>query len=93
MKALLFGDPSPSLRWRAAVELDGTTEDDDEVKAWRAEIDSSPDVEALVERLAAARRPRAAGYLLCQLAYLGYRGPELAAAVEGIFAEQQPDGS
>jgi len=93
MKALLFGDPSPSLRWRAAVELDGTTEDDDEVKAWRAEIDSSPGVEALVERLGAARRPQAAGYLLCQLAYLGYRGPELAAAVEGIFAEQQPDGS
>ena len=39
------------------------------------------------------RRPQAAGYLLCQLAYLGYRGPRLAAAVEAIFDSQQPDGS
>jgi hypothetical protein len=92
MNTLLLGDPSPSLRWRAAVELDGAT-DDDEVKAWRAEIDRSEDTRALVARLAAARRPQAAGYVLCQLAYLGYRGPELATAVDAIFAFQQPDGS
>jgi hypothetical protein len=93
MNALLYGDPSPSLRWRAAIELDGATEDDDEVKTWRAEIDSSPAVRALLARLAAAPGPKSAGYLLCQLAYLGYRGPEVADAVEGIFAVQQPDGS
>lgn len=93
MRALLYGDPSPSLRWRAAVELDGAAEDDREVKAWRAEIDRSPQVRALLERLAATADPKAAGYLLCQLAYLGHRGPELADAVEAIFASQQPDGS
>ena len=93
MNTLLLGDPSPSLRWRAAVELDGATDDDDEVKAWRAEIDRSEDIRALVTRLAATGRPQTAGYLLCQLAYLGYRGPELAAAVDAIFAHQQPDGS
>jgi hypothetical protein len=94
MNTLLLGDPSPTLRWRAAVELEGATDDDDEVKAWRAEIDGSDDIRALVARLEAAkRRPRTAGYLLCQLAYLGYRGPALAAAVDAIFAFQQPDGS
>jgi hypothetical protein len=81
------------LRWRTAVELEGATDDDDEVKAWRAEIDRSEDVRDLLARLAAARRPMTAGYLLCQLAYLGYRGPELATAVEALFALQQPDGS
>jgi hypothetical protein len=91
MNTLLLGDPSPSLRWRAAVELDGAT--DDEVKAWRAEIDRSEDIRALVARLAAERRPHAAGYLLCRLAYLGYGGPELATGVDAIFDFQQPDGS
>jgi hypothetical protein len=94
VNSLLLGDPSPSLRWRAAVELDDAGEDDDEVTAWRAEIDRSDGIRALVARLAAAReRPQAAGYLLCQLAYLGYRGPALGDAVEGIFDHQQPDGS
>lgn len=93
MNTLLFGDPSPSLRWRAAVELDDAREDD-EVMEWRAEIDRSDDIRALVARLAAARdHPQAAGYLLCQLAYLGYRGPAAAEAVEGIFRHQAPDGS
>ena len=92
--ALLLGDPSPSLRWRAAVELEGAPDDDDEVRAWRAEIDASPDIRALVEHLdAAGGSPQAAGYLLCQLVHLGYRGPELSTAVEAIFAFQQPDGS
>jgi hypothetical protein len=94
MNALLLGDPSPSLRWRAAVELDGASENDEEVKAWRAEIDGSEELRALVAQLGAARdNPQTAGYLLCRLTYLGYRGPELAAAVDGIFAHQQPDGS
>ena len=91
--ALLFGDPYPSLRWRAAVELLAATDDDDDVKTWRAEIDDSDLIGALVAQLAAARRPQSAGYLLCQLSYLGYRGPELATAVDTIFAHQQPDGS
>jgi hypothetical protein len=94
VNTLLLGDPSPSLRWRAAVELDDASEDDDEIKAWRAEVDRSNDIRALVARLAAARHhPQAAGYLLCQLAYLGYQGPALADAVEGIFDHQRPDGS
>lgn len=94
MNSLLLGDPSPSLRWRAAVELDGASQDDDDVKAWRAEIDSSETVRSLLAQLAAVGDNfRAAGYLLCQLAYLSYRGPEVDAAVEAIFALQQPDGS
>jgi hypothetical protein len=92
--ALLLGDPSPSLRWRAAVELDGAPEDDAEVVAWRAEIDGSPSVRELLARLElAGSNPQAAGYLLCQLAYLGYRGPALAAGAERIFALQDADGS
>jgi len=91
---LLLGDPSPSLRWRAAVELEGAPDDDAEVMAWRAEIDSSHDIRALVAQLAAASgNPQDAGYLLCRLVHLGYRGPELSTAVEAIFAFQQSDGS
>ena len=93
MNTLLLGDPSPSLRWRAAVELEGAPDDDDDVKAWQGEIGASPAVQSLLARLAAAERPQAAGYLLWQLAYLGYQGPELAAAVDAIFSHQQPDGS
>jgi hypothetical protein len=93
MNTLLLGDPSPSLRWRAAVELGGATDDDLEVAAWRAEIDRNEDVQALVAQLVAARRPHALGYLLCRLAHLGYRGPDLATAVDAIFASQQRDGS
>jgi hypothetical protein len=87
---LLLGDPSPSLRWRAARELEGA--DDAEVSAWRSEIDRSAEVNALVARLEAAQ-PYVAGYLLCQLAYLGYRGSATTAAVEKIFDVQQSDGS
>jgi hypothetical protein len=93
MTALLYGDPSPSLRWRAAVELDDADERETDVQAWQDEIAASATVRSLLARLAAAREPKAAGYLLCQLAYLGYRGPELAKAVEALFALQQPDGS
>ena len=92
--ALLLGDPSPSLRWRAAVELEEAPDDDAEVMAWRAEIDARSDIRALVAQLGAASgNPQIAGYLLCQLVHLGYRGPELSTAVEAIFALQQPDGS
>lgn len=94
MTALLYGDPSPVLRRRAAVELDGASEDDPEVKAWRAEAAASQQIRSLVERLESTRaRPYEASYLLCQLSYLGYTGPELTVAVEAIFSEQQPDGS
>ncbi|MBM7786827.1 prenyltransferase/squalene oxidase repeat-containing protein [Tenggerimyces flavus] len=93
MNALLLGDPSPSLRWRAAVELEDITEDDEDAQAWQAEIAESRPVRSLLDRLATERHPRAAGYLLCQLAYLGYDGPELATAVDALFAQQQPDGS
>ncbi|HEY9290225.1 MAG TPA: hypothetical protein VIP98_02990 [Microlunatus sp.] len=94
ISTLLLGDPSPSLRWRAARELDGASDEDDDVTSWRTEIDRSAEVDALVAQLAAAEtQPHLAGYLLCQLAYLGYRGPATAAAVEMIFSLQQPDGS
>lgn len=93
MNTLLLGDPSPSLRWRTAVELEDATDDDDDVEVWHAEIGESTPVRSLLARLAAEGQPQAAGYLLCQLAYLGYRGPELAAAVDAIFTHQQPDGS
>ena len=92
LSALLLGDPSPSLRWRAARELEGANDDDAEVAAWRTEIDQSAEINALVARLAAAQ-PYTAGYVLCQLAYLGYRGPAMEAAVERIFSVQQSDGS
>ena len=90
--ALLLGDPSPSLRWRAARELEGADDDDAEVTAWRTEIDRSAEIDVLVAQLDAAE-PSVAGYLLCRLAYLGYRGPAMEAAVEKIFGSQQPDGS
>jgi hypothetical protein len=44
MNTPLYGDPSPSLRWRAAVELDGPSENDEEVAAWRAEIDGGEEL-------------------------------------------------
>lgn len=94
ISTLLLGDPSPSLRWRAARELEGAGDQDDDITTWRAEIDRSAEIGALVERLTATdTQPYAAGYLLCQLAYLGYRGPATAAAVEKIFSRQQNDGS
>lgn len=94
MNTLLLGDPSPSLRWRAAIELGDATDDDADVGTWHAEIDRSPEVQALLAQLAEARvKPHRAGYMLCQLTYLGYQGPELASAVDAIFALQQPDGS
>jgi hypothetical protein len=94
MTTLLLADPSPSLQWRAAVELEGLADDDDDVRASRAEIRESAAVRSLLARLEAGRHgPHAAGYLLCQLAYLGYHGPELTTAVEAIFAHQQTDGS
>lgn len=94
MNPLLLGDPSPSLRWRAAVTLDGAAATDDEVTAWRAAIGASAPVRSLLARLGdTGNSPQAAGYLLCQLAYLGYDGAEVAAAVERVFGQQQPDGS
>ena len=94
MTALLYGDPSPVLRWRTAVELHGLSEDDAEVAAWRADALASDQIRSLVAQLEAARKqPYRAGYILCQLAYLGYAGPELTDAVDAIFDDQQPDGS
>lgn len=93
MNALLLGDPSPSLRIRASVELDGAAEDDEDVRAWRAEIATSALVQPLLDRLVTEGRSQTIGYLLCQLAYLGYDGPEIATAVDALFAQQQPDGS
>lgn len=92
MTSLLYADPSPSLRWRTAVELDGAR-DDGEVRAWRREIGSAPEVRAVLASLSKRPGPKSAGYLLCRLAYLGYKGPEVAKAVEHVFSFQQPDGS
>lgn len=94
MNALLYGDPSPSLRWRAAIELGGAGENDDDVAAWRAEADGSAEIASLLSSIDAARdHPRAMSFLLCRLAYLGYRGDALAAGAEAILAQQLPDGS
>ena len=94
ISTLLLGDSSPSLRWRAARELEDANDEDADIRSWRTEIDQSAEIGALLTQLAAAEtRPYLAGYLLCQLAYLGYRGPATAAAVERIFSRQQPDGS
>lgn len=94
MTALLYGDPSPVLRWRTAVELDGAKENDEEVAAWREQARASEEIRSLVARLEASRdQPYAAGYLLCRLAYLGYSGPEVVEGVEAVFAHQQSDGS
>ncbi|MFF0344344.1 hypothetical protein [Kribbella sp. NPDC004875] len=91
---LLLGDPSPSLRWRVARELEGADDNDAEVVAWRAEIDRSTEIEGLTAELAAAAdQPSTAAYLLCRLAHLGYRGPAAATAVEHLFSLQQPNGS
>lgn len=90
---LLLADPSPSLRWRTAVELDGALDTDDEVTSWRAEIDRSEDVRRLLDQMARSQRALTTGYLLCRLVYLGYRGPELKATAEALFEHQQPDGS
>lgn len=94
LTTLLLGDPSPSLQWRAAVELELISPDDDDAQAARHEIGDSAPVRSLLSRLEAARgAPHAAGYLLCQLAYLGYAGPEVTAAVEALFALQLPNGA
>jgi hypothetical protein len=94
ISTLLLGDPSPSLRWRAARELEDANDEDADIRSWRTEIDRSAEIGALLTQLATAEtRPYLAGYLLCQLAYLGYRGPATAAAVDKIFSRQQPDGS
>jgi hypothetical protein len=91
---LLYGDPSPALRWRTAVELDGASDDDAEVMAWRAASEASDEIRSLVAQLALERgNPYGAAYLLCRLAYLGYTGPALADASEEVFAHQQHDGS
>ena len=94
MTALFYGDPSPVLRWRTAVELDGASADDPEVAAWRAEAMAGDQIRSLMAELDAAQdQPYRLGYVLCRLAYLGYDGPELAEGVEAVFAHQQPDGS
>lgn len=92
MIGLLYGDPSPALRRRAAVELDRAPLDDPDVAAWSAEADSGPDVRALLGELATTTTPQAVGYLLCRLAHLGYRGPEPAEVVERLFSSQHPEG-
>ena len=60
VNALLFGDPSPSLRWRAAIELEGASDADEDVTAWRAETDASPQVRVAP---ATRRRPNAVRWL------------------------------
>ena len=93
MNTLLLGDPSPSLQWRAATELEGIPSRTTRTckrraarsaKAHRCDR-SSPD-----SRQRAVRRTPS-GYILCQLAYLGYSGPEITEAVEALFTLQLPE--
>ena len=94
MNTLLLGDPSPSLQWRAATELEGIPSDDEDVQAASREIGESAPVRSLLARLEAARgAPHAIGFILCQLAYLGYSGPEITDAVEALFTLQLPNGA
>ena len=93
MNPLLLADVSPSLRWRALVELDGVPPDDADAAAAHAALRSSAEVASVVAQLSTDPDARTAGYLLCRLMYLGYDGPEVDRFVEHVFAQQQADGS
>lgn len=84
--ALLLADPSPSLRLRALVEVDGAAADDAEVVALRAQVP------AAAHAAATAEWP---WFRLCQLAYLGLtRGDAVVDSLaESVFAAQKKDGS
>jgi hypothetical protein len=92
MNVLLLADASPSLRVRSMVELAGADESDPEVSRLRPEIASSPEVAAVLDARDRVS-PRQLAYLLCRLAYLDYRGPEVGSAAEALFDQQQQDGS
>jgi hypothetical protein len=88
---LLLADRSPSLRFRVLTELGDVSPDEPEAAGLQAAIAAS----AEVRRVLAARPDDSAGlgYLLCQLAYLRYDGPEVTEIAEQVFARQLPDGS
>ncbi len=91
MNPLLLADRSPSLRFRALTELGDVAPDDPETARLRGAIAAGAEVQRVL-----AARPRDSaglGYLLCQLAYLRYDGPEVSEIAEQVFARQLPDGS
>jgi len=91
--ALLLADRSPSLRFRALVEVDGVPPGDPEVDALAAQIGSSGEV----ERIVASTAPDLVqlSFALCRLDFLGFtRGhPAVDELAERIFAKQKKDGS
>ena len=91
--ALLLADPSPVLRCRALVEVDGVERDDPEVVALESQISASIQV---VDALASpGDGPQDLSFTLTRLAYFGIgRGhPATDEIAERIFAAQRPDGT
>jgi hypothetical protein len=91
--ALLLADRSPSLRYRALVEVDGASIDDPEVAALAEEIPGSDEVARVLT--AVGDRARDASFALSRLAHLGLgRGhPAVDELVERVFSTQRKDGS
>lgn len=90
--ALLLADRSPSLRYRALVEVDGASLTDPEVVALRDEVPSSVEVARVVAD--SGGEPRAMSFSLCRLSYLGVTDhPLVDELTERIFAAQRDDGS
>jgi hypothetical protein len=91
--ALLLADPSPALRYRALVDVDGAPADDPEVAALAALLPSAPEVERAAE--APSTDAITASFGLCRLAFAGLRRGHAAvdALAQRIFAAQRDDGS
>ena len=93
--ALLLADPSPALRYRALVDVDGASEDDPEVVALRAELLESPEAQEALLAASAGDDTHRLSFTLSRLAYLGIaRGhPAVDDVAERIFRTQKADGS
>src|SRR5438477_11626066 len=91
--ALLLADRSPSLRFRALVEVDGLPLDDPEVAALSSELASSDVVDRVIS--ATPQDLHWMSFALCRLDYLGLaRGhPAVDSLAEKIFDAQRKDGS
>jgi hypothetical protein len=90
--ALLLADRTPSLRYRALLEVDGAPPDDPEVLALANDVASSDEVAAVAPT---TDDPKDLSYALCRLAYLGLgRGhPAVDDLADRLFARQRRDGS
>lgn len=91
--ALLLADRSPSLRYRALVEVDGAALDDPEVVALADELPTSHEVKGVLATI--GDRARDISFALSRLAHLGVGRGHAAVdeLVERAFALQRRDGS